>query len=187
MFNNTNIKINIDDLYDRKNKITDMKLNQYSKILNRAHIKIKQTSRLRSQDQFCFFLVPEFLIGVPSYDTAACIAYIIDKLQDNGFYVKYTHPNLLFISWQHYIDKRKRLEFKKENGYAIDGFGNTLVENNNNHNNNNNPNNFILNKKDVVSVKKNDTKYKQISSYNPTGNLIYNTDLLKKIEDKTSK
>jgi hypothetical protein len=181
-----NTKINIDDLYERKNKITDMKLNQYSKILNRAHVKIKQTSRLRSQDQYCFFLVPEFLIGVPSYDTAACIAYIIDKLQNNGFYIKYTHPNLLFISWQHYIDKRKRLEFKKENGYSIDGFGNTLAENPEN-NNKGDPNNFILKKKDNVSVKKNDTKYKQISSYNPTGNLIYNTDLLKKIEDKTKK
>jgi len=181
---NENTKINIDDLYDRKNQITDMKLNQYSKILNRAHSKIKQTSRLRSQEEFCFFLVPEFLIGVPSYDTASCIAYIIDKLQGNGFYIKYTHPNLLFISWKHYIDKRQRLEFKKINGYAIDGFGNTLAEN---PENKSDPNNFILKKKDIVSVKKNDTKYKQISSYNPTGNLIYNTDLLKKIEDKTKK
>ena len=184
MFNNINTKINIDDLYERKNKISDMKLNQYSKILNRAHSKIKQTSRLRSQDSFCFFLVPEFLIGVPSYDTASCIAYVIGKLQENGFLVKYTHPNLLFISWNHYIDKRKRLEFKKTNGYSIVGFGNTLVEKNEN---NSDPNNFILKKKDVISVKKNDTKYKQISSYNPTGNLIYNTDLLKKIEDKTTK
>ena len=108
----------------------------------------------------------------------------LDKLQENGFLVKYTHPNLLFISWNHYIDKRKRLEFKKTNGYSIDGFGNTLVEKNEN---NSDPNNFILKKKDVISVKKKDTKYKQISSYNPTGNLIYNTDLLKKIEDKTTK
>lgn len=190
MFNNEIIrtKINIDELYERKNQINDIKLKQYNKILNRAHIKIKQTSRLRSQDQFLFFLVPEFLIGVPSYDTAACIAYVMDKLQENGFYVKYTHPNLIFISWQHYIDKRQRLDFKKQNGYAIDGFGNPLGENaeNNTSRNVGDPNNFVLKNKGIVSVKKkeDDKKYKKISSYNPTGNLIYNSNLLKKIEEK---
>ena len=190
MFNNEIIrtKINIDELYERKNQINDIKLKQYNKILNRAHIKIKQTSRLRSQDQFLFFLVPEFLIGVPSYDTAACIAYVMDKLQENGFYVKYTHPNLIFISWQHYIDKRQRLDFKKQNGYAIDGFGNPLGENaeNNTSRNVGDPNNLVLKNKGIVSVKKkeDDKKYKKISSYNPTGNLIYNSNLLKKIEEK---
>ena len=190
MFNNEIIrtKINIDELYERKNQINDIKLKQYNKILNRAHIKIKQTSRLRSQDQFLFFLVPEFLIGVPSYDTAACIAYVMDKLQENGFYVKYTHPNLIFISWQHYIDKRQRLDFKKQNGYAIDGFGNPLGENaeNNTSRNVGDPNNLVLKNKGIVSVKKkeDDKKYKKISSYNPTGNLIYNSNLLKKIEKK---
>jgi hypothetical protein len=190
MFNNNEIirtKINIDDLYERKNQIDDIKLKHYNKILNRAHSKIKQTSRLRTRDQFCFFLVPEFLIGVPSYDTAACIAYIIDKLQENGFFIKYTHPNLLFISWQHYIDKRKRMDFKKQNGYSIDAFGNPLAENNDSNsktNDVNNPNSFMLKKKGISTVKKkDDTKFKKISSYNPTGNLIYNTELLKKIED----
>ena len=89
MFNNEIIhtKINIDDLYERKNQIEDIKLKHYNKILNRAHSKIKQTSRLRTNDQFCFFLVPEFLLGVPTYDTASCIAYVIDKLHENGFLV----------------------------------------------------------------------------------------------------
>jgi len=181
MSNNKNIKINIDDLYERRNQISDMKILQYSKILNRAHSKIKQTSKLRSQDTFCFYLVPEFLIGVPSYDTASCIAYVIDNLKENGFYVKYTHPNLLFISWKHYIDKRGRLEFKRNNGYSIDGFGNPLA---NKEKNDNNPNNFILKDKNNVIVKKNQNdKYKKISSYNPTGNFIYSNDLFKKIED----
>ena len=42
----------------------------------------------------------------------------------------------------------------------------------------------MLKKKQITSIKKkDDTKFKKISSYNPTGNLIYNQDLLKKIED----
>ena len=32
----------------------------------------------------------------------------LEKLRENGFCVKYTHPNLLFISWNHYINKKKR-------------------------------------------------------------------------------
>lgn len=190
MFNDNEIirtKINIDDLYERKNQINDIKLKHFNKILNRAHTKIKQTSRLRSSDQFVFFLVPEFLIGVPTYDTASCIAYIMNKLQENGFYIKYTHPNLLFISWQHYIDKRQRLQFKQQNGYAIDGFGNPLGEKNKNESSKDvsDPNNFILKKNTNTTVNKNenDKKYKQISSYNPTGNLIYNSNLLKKMEE----
>ena len=182
-------KINLDDLYEKKNHIYQQKEKCYKKILARAHAKIKHTARLRSQDEYCFFLVPEFQLGVPSYDTAACIAYIMDKLKANGFFVKYTHPNLLFISWNHYIDKRQRHEFKKQHGYAIDGFGNIITDKNNkNEVESGNPNSLLLtNKKQNVpiSVKKKDNReYKNISSYNPTGNLIYNTDLLKKIEDK---
>ena len=37
------------------------------------------------------FVIPEFLIGVPRYDTAACTAYIMDELIKNGFHIKYTH------------------------------------------------------------------------------------------------
>ena len=189
MFKNDSLrtKINIDDLYERKNQIEDIKLKHYNKILARAHTKIKQTARLRSQDQFVFFLVPEFLIGVPSYDTAACIAYVMNQLQDNGFYVKYTHPNLLFISWKHYLDKRQRMNFKKTHGYSIDAFGNPLGENTEEVSSNDvaEPNNFILKKNSKTTVvKKDDKKYKKISSYNPTGNLIYNSNLLKQIEEK---
>merc|ERR1711991_1100758 len=106
------------------------------------------------------------------------IAYVMNQLQDNGFYVKYTHPNLLFISWKHYLDKRQRMNFKKTHGYSIDAFGNPLGENTEEVSSNDvaDPNNFIL--------KKDDKKYKKISSYNPTGNLIYNSNLLKQIEEK---
>tara|TARA_B100001057_G_C22860215_1_gene954211 strand:+ start:3624 stop:4205 length:582 start_codon:yes stop_codon:yes gene_type:complete len=180
-------KINIDDLYEKKNKIQDQKERCYKKILARAHTKIKQTARLRAQDEYCFFLVPEFQIGVPSYDTASCIAYIMDKLQKNGFNVKYTHPNLIFISWNHYIDKRQRHEYKKNTGIAIDGFGNQIIAKDNDTNKTNNtPNSFLLNgkNKNTVVRKKDNKQYTQISNYNPTGKLIYNTNLLKKIEDK---
>ena len=36
-----------------------------------------------------------------------------------------------------------------------------------------------------ILKKKEDRNYKDISTYKPTGNLIYNTTLIKKIEDVT--
>ena len=180
-------KISLDDLYHRTHQLDDLRVRVYKKLLNRAHQKIKYASRQRDSEHFCFFIVPEFLVGTPRYDSAACIAYIMDKLNHNGFIVKYTHPNLLFISWQHYIPKYQRLDFKKRYGYTIDGFGNYVEEKKKDDKtvDPTNINNLLVRKTNVpVTVKKKDDKnYTQISEYKPTGNLIYNTALLKKIEN----
>tara|TARA_Y100001935_G_C17153862_1_gene431826 strand:- start:92 stop:673 length:582 start_codon:yes stop_codon:yes gene_type:complete len=180
-------KISLDELYTRTKDVEDLRLRVYKKILNRAHQKIKYTSRQRDTGHFCFFIVPEFLVGTPRYDSAACIAYVMDKLTQNGFIVKYTHPNLLFISWQHYIPKYQRQNFKKKYGYTIDGFGNQVQEKKKDTKNIDptNMNALFARKQNVPTTvkKKDDKKYNQVSEYKPTGNLIYNTALLKKIEN----
>ena len=49
----------------------------------------------------------------------------------------------------------------------------------------NDPNALILNKTGpTITIKKDEKDYKSINSYEPTGKLIYNTDLIKRIEDK---
>ena len=172
-------KISLDELYTRTKDVQDLRLRVYKKILNRAHQKIKYTSRQRDTGHFCFFIVPEFLVGTPRYDSAACIAYVMDKLTQNGFIVKYTHPNLLFISWQHYIPKYQRQNFKKKYGYTIDGFGNQVQEKKKDTKNIDptNMNALFARKQNVPTTvkKKDDKKYNQVSEYKPTGNLIYNT------------
>lgn len=186
-------KISIDDLYTRKNEIDENKLKVFRKILHRVHTKIKITSRQRKSEQFTFFVVPEFLVGVPRYDVAACTAYIIDKLKDNGFLVKYTHPNLLFISWAHYYDKTKRMNIKKEYGVSIDGFGNVVSTKNKSKNMNidepGNLNNLMFANKKSSNLKidnKPKKDYKQTATYKPTGNLIYSSGLLKTLQNSTN-
>lgn len=53
------------------------------------------------------------------------------------------------------------------------------------------PNSFIFDlknkNKNVVVNKKSNGDYKEIDSYKPSGNLIYNKDLLKRIQDKSSR
>jgi len=181
----SNLRINLDDLYQQKKQSDLNVLNSYNKVLERAHLRIKTTSRQKNNEQCTWFVVPEVMIGVPKYDTASCIAYVIDKLKDNGFLLNYTHPNLLFISWKHWIPDYVRAEVKKKTGQVIDGYGNLVDKTAKINENSSDPNSLLL--KGSESSKKNIVNNKQftpINNYKPTGNLIYNDDLFKRIEDK---
>lgn len=126
-------KINIDDLYEKKRQYDLNKLALFNKILNRVHVKIKTTSRQNMNEHFCWFVVPEMIIGVPKYDQGACIAYIMDKLKENGFNIRYIHPNTLFISWLHWVPSYIRTELKNKTGIVINEYGekmNTLEDRN---------------------------------------------------------
>ena len=179
-----NEKLNLDELYERTRETSQTKIKTYQKILARIHTRIKAISSQRNNNKFCMFVIPEFILGIPRYDIAECTNYVIEKLTDNGFQIKYTYPNLLFISWQHYIPKYQRSEIKKKTGVAIDGFGNVVTKNNKNNKDNSNPNSLLLMDKNVKikDGKKKPSNFKSTSSYKPTGNLIYNTNLLEKID-----
>ena len=120
------MKLNLDELYEKKQQQDLNTLSLYNKILGRIHTKIKTVSRQQTKEQFCWYVMPETMIGVPKYDHGACTAYIIDNLQDNGFIVKYTHPNLLLISWANWCPSYVRSEIKKKTGVVIDGNGRRL-------------------------------------------------------------
>ncbi len=179
-----NEKLNLDELYERTRETSQTKIKTYQKILARIHTRIKAISRQRNNNKFCMFLIPEFILGIPRYDIAECTNYVIEKLTDNGFQIKYTYPNLLFISWQHYIPKYQRSEIKKKTGVAIDGFGNVVNKKDKNNRDDSNPNSLLLMDKNVKMKdgKKKPSNFKSTSSYKPTGNLIYNTNLLEKID-----
>ena len=191
-------KLNIDDLYEKKRQYDLNKLALFNKILNRIHVRIKTTSRQKIDEHFCWFVVPEVIIGVPKYDQASCIAYLIDKLKTNQFNVKYIHPNTLFISWIHWVPSYVRNELKKNTGIMVNEYGLRVDETDDNTNNTNNtnkilfepknPNDFILNLKtqDTLNEKGKQIKkdYTPIASYKPSGNLIYGEDLLNKIDRK---
>ena len=185
-------KLNIDDLYEKKRQQDLNKLTLFNKILNRIHVKIKNASRQKVDEQFCWFLVPEIIIGVPKYDQSACIAYLIDKLNLNGFNVRYIHPNMLFISWIHWIPSYVRTEIKKKLGINLDENGKKIEEDNNDNNiklNIMDPNEYIFNKNQDPNqkIKIPKKEYTPINSYKPSGNLIYDDALLNKIEGRLFK
>uniref|UniRef100_A0A6C0JBG5 Uncharacterized protein n=1 Tax=viral metagenome TaxID=1070528 RepID=A0A6C0JBG5_9ZZZZ len=187
MEDNFNEKLNLDDLYKQKKLTEEHKIKIYQRVLARVHSKIKTTSRMRGSEKFTFFLLPEFILGVPRYDMSECTSYVMEKLIDNGFMLKYTHPNLLFISWQHYIPNYQRVQIKKKTGVSVDGYGRVIKRKSENKEDINSLLLKNISKEGPKSILKKgiDKNYKDISSYKPTGNLIYNTKLIKRIEDVT--
>jgi hypothetical protein len=184
-----NEKLNMDELYKQKQQTEEHKIKVYQRVLARVHKKIKSTSRMRNSDKFTFFLLPEFILGVPRYNMVECTSYIIEKLIDNGFMIKYTHPNLLFISWQHYVPHYQRAQIKKKTGVSVDAYG-RVVNKKNKKEDDGNINSLLLKngskeEKKGILKKGNNKNYKDISTYKPTGNLIYNTKLIQSIEDVT--
>lgn len=184
-------KLNIDELYEKKRQYDLNQLALFNKILNRIHVKIKTTSRQKLDGQFCWFLVPEVIIGVPKYDQGACIAYLLDKLKENGFNIRYVHPNTLFISWLHWVPSYVRTELKKKTGIIVNEYGQKIDENGNDTKqitDSSNPNEAMFNLKNTNQpiTKKDNKNYTPIKSYKPSGNLVYNDDLLNKLEDKFS-
>jgi hypothetical protein len=177
-------KINIDELYEKKRQHDVGKLELFNKILNRIHVRIKTTSRQKLDEQFCWFVVPEVIIGVPKYDQGACIAYIVDKLKTNGFQVKYIHPNTLLISWLHWVPSYVRNELKNKTGIIVNEYGETLHDNESEDSLTPLQNQFMAEASQPTKTALPGKNYTPITSYKPLGNLVYANDLLNKLENK---
>lgn len=181
-------KLNIDELYEKKRQQDLNKLALFNKLLNRIHVKIKTISRQKVNEQVCWYLVPEIIIGVPKFDQGACIAYLMDKLKTSGFNVRYIHPNLLFISWAHWVPSYVRNEIKKKTGISLNEYGQKVEEDDDNGskmltNETSDPNDYLVKQNDQQKDKQK-KEYTPIKSYKPSGNLLYGDDILNKIENK---
>lgn len=174
--------INIDELYETKQKTDILRVSLYNKLLSKIHFKIKVASKQRTQNQFCYYIMPEVLIGYPNYDFNECLIYIVSCLEQDGFLVKYIHPNLILISWNHWVPEYVRNEIKRKTGRIINKFGVDVTTENLD------KNNGILKKSKSVSFNNNDQSKpsKQVTNetYVPSGKFIYSNDLLDTIRDK---
>jgi hypothetical protein len=175
-------KINIDDLYEKKQRRDLKQLSIFNKILNRIHKRIEYTAKNKyNKDTHIWYLVPEYLVGEPIYDKGECLGYLVTELENNGFHVKYVHPNTLFVSWHNWVPAYVRNEIKKKMGVIVDERGN-FVEKVNEDDNVTDPNNPLSQL--PGNTKKEENKYLSVKDYKPTGNLLYGPDILEKLEKK---
>ena len=54
----------------------------YDDVLKKCHLRIKYNSSL--ERTYCFYQIPEFIIGVPLYDTNEMKTYVMNSLKNNG-------------------------------------------------------------------------------------------------------
>jgi hypothetical protein len=148
--------INIEELHREQDKKEESRQEIYNRILEMAHQKIKLTSKI-SKDKFCFFSVPIFVAGLPLFNVNNCIIFLTKTLTDNGFNIRYTHPNLLLISW---YEKPKK--------------------------NHSNLSALPLPQR-IEEARRKALEYKPITDYKPSNNFVYDSNSLNTLRDKANK
>jgi hypothetical protein len=178
----THNKINIDDLYEKKHKRDLKQLSIFNMILNRIHKRIHITGRNKKLERHIFYNVPEYIFGQQNYDKGECLGYLVSKLEENGFYIKYSHPNLLFISWENWIPEYTRIEIKKKLGIVLDEKGNVISKTGELELESHDPQVRLM----QSNAKKEMRKFTPIEQYKPTGNMVYDPEMFEKLEKKVS-
>jgi hypothetical protein len=127
--------------------------------------------------------------------------------------VRYTHPNLLLISWLHYVPNYVRTEYKKKTGTAIDEFGRPILYDAEGkvikYNDGagmgggggggvaiqrtpEDANSLLYNQRGdpgttnggAAAAGGDKKEYKPTDTYRPTGNLVYNQEYFQKLENR---
>jgi hypothetical protein len=93
--------LNPTDLFTKRKTRDTSRLKAYNQILEQIHSRILKASR-ELADPHILYTVPPFLLGLPRLDLEDCIVYIVYQLRHQAYNVRYTYPNLLFISWAHH-------------------------------------------------------------------------------------
>jgi hypothetical protein len=146
--------------------------------------------------KYIWYQVPPYIFGEPIYDQTDCIAYVVTKLAENGFYVKYINPGTLFISWENWVPSYARQEIRKRTGYVLDEKGNIIDKKEMTKDSledgflgkevpSNDPRSQNAAAESASSITKEGKKYTPITQYKPTGSLIYG-DALDKLEKRVT-
>lgn len=101
--------LNANELFEKNKKLNEKVFNTFKEILKKCNTLIKFENQKKQSD--IIFDVPKILLGYPSYDYDECLCYLILKLRNNNFFVKYMYPTQLYISWH---DKNQLEKLKKE-------------------------------------------------------------------------
>lgn len=90
------------ELYDKRKSKDNARLKAYNKILEQIYHRIRTFSKIQNAPCYLLYTIPPFIIGLPKIDIIDCATYLIYQLRHAGYEVRYTAPNLVYISWQHH-------------------------------------------------------------------------------------
>lgn len=90
--------LSLDRLYQKRLEKEMKRVRVFQKIYQQVIRKIEKANEREELE--IIYIVPSIIFGVPQIDVQKCCAFIMVKLRELGFYVKYTHPSVLTISWR---------------------------------------------------------------------------------------
>jgi hypothetical protein len=90
------------DLYNQRVKRDQARLKTYNQLLEQIYTRVYSTSQMSGNANYIMYTVPPFVLGLPRIDMEDCIVYLVYMLRQHGYEVRFTYPNLLYISWKHH-------------------------------------------------------------------------------------
>lgn len=90
------------ELYDKRKQKDAARLKAYNKILEQIYNRIRVISKLPNSQCYLLYTVPPFILGLPKLDLEDCVVYLIYQLRHAGYNVRYSPPNMIYISWMHH-------------------------------------------------------------------------------------
>jgi Family of unknown function (DUF5759) len=90
-----------DQLFDKRRQRDAAKLKAYNKILEQIYGRIRTSSR-EGGDPWLIYTIPPVLLGYPLMVLQDVVVYLVYVLRQQNYEVRYTYPNLLYISWKHH-------------------------------------------------------------------------------------
>jgi hypothetical protein len=90
------------DLYERRIRRDHARLRSYNTLLEQIYHRVYSTSQLSGNTSSVLYTVPPFILGLPKLDMEDCVVYLVWQLRQAKFEVRFTWPNLLYISWRHH-------------------------------------------------------------------------------------
>lgn len=157
---NEYFSVNANELRDKYRTRCNNRTKIYIKLLEKCYYRINTAGN--NDENYCIYPIPDFILGMPTYNLAYCAAFIIHDLKKNGFDTQFFNPNIILIRWNYDNPSYLNLNNKKlitfgDNKLSIDN--NKLL---------------IDDKPKIIEIQQNNPTFRSITDYKPTGNFIYN-------------
>jgi hypothetical protein len=89
--------VKADELIKEQKERDDRKKITFNTVFSKIEKKIILASA--ANYSFCWYSIPEFIVGLPMYSLKQCKEYIEIKLKKNGFKTEFFEPNIILINW----------------------------------------------------------------------------------------
>lgn len=89
--------VKANDLINEQKKREKIKIETFKKVYKNIEKKIILASA--GNFYYTWYEIPEFILGLPTYNLKDCIKYVKERLSEDQFTFDIYEPNIIFIKW----------------------------------------------------------------------------------------